>query len=60
MRIYEIAKETGVSSADVLEAAKAAGVAASSAISNVNGDEARKLREALKGADAAAVAAKRQ
>ena len=60
MRIYEIAKETGVSSADVLEAAKAAGVAASSAISNVNGDEAGKLREALKGADAAAVAAKRQ
>ena len=60
MRIDEIAKETGVSSADVLEAAKAAGVAASSAISNVNGDEARKLREALKGADAAAVAAKRQ
>ena len=60
MRIYEIAKEAGVSSADVLKAAKAAGVAASSAISNVNGDEARKLREALKGADAAAVAAKRQ
>ena len=60
MRIYEIAKETGVSSADVLKAAKAAGVAASSAISNVNGDEAGKLREALKGADAAAVAAKRQ
>ena len=60
MRIYEIAKEAGVSSADVLEAAKAAGVAASSAISNVNGDEAGKLREALKGADAAAVAAKRQ
>ena len=60
MRIYEIAKETGVSSADVLKAAKAAGVAASSAISNVNGDEAGKLREALKGADAATVAAKRQ
>ena len=60
MRIYEIAKEAGVSSADVLKAAKAAGVAASSAISNVNGDEARKLREALKGADAATVAAKRQ
>ena len=60
MRIYEIAKEAGVSSADVLEAAKAAGVAASSAISNVNGDEAGKFREALKGADAATVAAKRQ
>ena len=60
MRIYEIAKEAGVSSADVLEAAKATGVAASSAISNVNGDEAGKLREALKGADAATVAAKRQ
>ena len=58
MRIYEIAKEAGVSSADVLKAAKAAGVAASSAISNVN--EAGKLREALKGADAATVAAKRQ
>ena len=60
MRIYEIAKETGVSSADVLKAAKAAGVAASNAISDVNGDEVGKLREALKGADAAAAAAKRQ
>ena len=40
MRIYEIAKEAGVTSADVLKAAEAAGVDAASAISTVTGDEA--------------------
>lgn len=59
MRIYEIAKEAGVTSADVLKAAEAAGIDASSAISTVTGDEAGKLREALKGADASAAKAKR-
>ena len=60
MRIYEIAKETGVTSADVLKAAEAAGVGASSAISSVGEDDAGKLREALKGADASAAKAKRE
>ena len=60
MRIYEIAKEAGVTSAEVLKAAETAGVGASSAISTVTGDEARKLREALKGADASAAKAKRE
>lgn len=59
MRIYEIAKEAGVTSADVLKAAEAAGVEASNAISNVNGADAVKLRDALKGADKAALEAKR-
>ena len=60
MRIYEIAKEAGVTSADVLKAAEAAGIDASSAISTLTGDEAGKLREALKGADASAAKAKRE
>ena len=59
MRIYEIAKETGVTSADVLKAAAAAGVEASSAISAVTGDEAGRIRAEMKGVDAAAVKAKR-
>ena len=59
MRIYEIAKEAGVTSADVLKAADAAGVDASSAISSVSDGDAGKLREALKGADASAAKAKR-
>ena len=60
MRIYEIAKEAGVTSADVLKAAEAAGVDASSAISSVGDGDAGKLREALKGADASAAKAKRE
>ena len=60
MRIYEIAKEAGVTSADVLKAAEAAGVGASSAISTLTGDEAGRIREALKGADASAAKAKRE
>ena len=60
MRIYEIAKEAGVTSADVLKAAEAAGIGASSAISSVNDGAAEKLCEALKGADASAAKAKRE
>ena len=60
MRIYEIAKEAGVSSADVLKAADAAGIGASSAISSVSDGDAGKLREQLKGADASAAKAKRE
>ncbi|MBQ0033610.1 MAG: translation initiation factor IF-2 N-terminal domain-containing protein, partial [bacterium] len=60
MRIYEIAKEAGVTSADVLRAAEAAGIGASSAISTLTGDEAGKLREQLRGADASAAKAKRE
>ena len=60
MRIYEIAKEAGVTSADVLKAAESAGVGASSAISTLTGDEVGKIREALKGADASAAKAKRE
>ena len=60
MRIFEIAKEAGVTSADVLKAAEAAGVSASSAISNLGDGDAAKLREQLKGVDASAVKAKRE
>ena len=59
MRIYEIAKEVGVTSADVIKAAERADIEASSAISSVDAGEAKALLEALKGADRAAVAAKR-
>ena len=60
MRIYELAKEAGVSSADVLAAAGSAGVGASSAISSISGEEAGRLREALAGVDAARSAARRK
>ena len=59
MRVYELARETGVGSADVLKAAAAAGVDATSAISTLSGADVDKLRESLKGADAAAVTARR-
>ena len=59
MRIYEIAKEAGVTSADVLKAADAVGIDASSAISSVSDGEAGALREALKGSDGSAAQAKR-
>ena len=60
MRVYELARETGVSSAEVLQAAESAGIDAASAISTLTGGDADKLREALKGADRAALAAKRE
>ena len=59
MRIYEIAKEAGVTSADVLKAAETAGIVASTAISSVEDGDAVKLREALKGVDAAETKARR-
>ena len=55
MRIYEIAKEAGVTSAEVLRAAEAAGIEASNAISSVDADEAGKLRAAVQGASSSAV-----
>ena len=58
MRVYELAKEAGVTSADVIKAAEAAGVAVSSAISTVDDAAAERLRGAL-GAGAGDAAAKR-
>ena len=60
MRIYEIAKEIGVSSAEVLKAAEAAGIAASTAISSIEGEDVNTLRGALKGADRASTVTKAQ
>ena len=47
MRVYELAKEAGVTSADVIKAAEAAGIAVTSAISAVDGSDADRLRGAL-------------
>ncbi len=47
MRIYELAKEAGVTSVEVLKAAEAAGMEATSAISSVDDGEAQTLRAAL-------------
>ena len=47
MRIYEIAKEAGVTSVEVLKAAEAAGMEATSAISSVDDGEAEALRAAV-------------
>ncbi len=58
MRVYELAKEAGVTSADVIKAAEAAGVAVSSAISTVDDAAAERLRGAL-GAGAGDAVAKR-
>ena len=44
MRVYELAKEAGVTSADVIKAAEAAGVAVSSAISTVDDAAAERLK----------------
>lgn len=49
MRVYEIAKTAGVTSADVLEAAQSLGIKAASAISTLSGDEAGRIQLALKG-----------
>ncbi len=59
MRVFEIAREVGVSSVDVLKAAEAAGIDVSSAISSVCGDDADRIRAALDGADKLAIAARR-
>ena len=47
MRIYEIAREAGVTSVEVLKAAEAAGMEATSAISSVDADEAAALKAAV-------------
>ena len=47
MRIYELAKESGVTSVEVLKAAEEAGMEATSAISSVDDGEAETLRSAL-------------
>ena len=47
MRIYEIAREAGVTSVEVLKAAEAAGMEATSAISSVDADEAAALKVAV-------------
>ena len=47
MRIYEIARESGVTSVEVLKAAEAAGIEASNAISSVDADEAAALKAAV-------------
>ena len=60
MRIYELARELGLTSQDVLVAAASAGVKAASAISSVEDGDAGKLRTALSGVDVRASAAKRE
>ena len=60
MRVYEIAKEVGVTSYDVLAAAKNVGVGAASAISMVDGVEAQKIKEALASIDSGATKKKRE
>ncbi len=60
MRIYEIAREAGVSSTDVIAVAETAGIDVSSAISTVSEKEANRLRESLKGADRAAAESRRK
>ncbi len=59
MRVYEIAKETGVSSADVLNAAEKSGVEVANAISTVEAADVEKIRQALAGHAAGEVEAKR-
>ena len=59
MRVYELARELGVGSVDVVNAASALGVDAVSAISTLTGGDTDKLRQQLSGADKAALEAKR-
>ena len=59
MRIYEIAREAGVTSAEALKAAVRAGMEATSAISVVDDSDVTALRNALKGVDRAAIEARR-
>ena len=60
MRIYEIAKKAGVTSADILKAAESAGVAAASAISSVTDSDAEKLFASLSQVDVSAVKSVRE
>jgi translation initiation factor IF-2 len=63
MRVYELAKEAGVTSAAILKAAEAAGIDVSSALSRIAAAEAGALKTAVgrlsKGKNEAARAAKR-
>ncbi len=59
MRVYEIAKEAGVTSAEVLQVAEKAGVEVSSAISSVEDSELAALKLALATAPKTDVAARR-
>ena len=59
MRVYEIAKEAGISSTDVLNAAEKSGVEVSNAISTVEAADVEKIRQALAGHAAGEVEAKR-
>ncbi len=59
MRVFEIAREIGVSSADVVKAAESVGIDATNAISAICGDDANRLRAAFAGADRAALEARR-
>ena len=47
MRVYELAKEAGVSSVDVLKAAESCGAEVSSAISSIDGDDLAMLKQAV-------------
>ena len=55
MRIYELAKESGVTSAEIIRAAEAAGIGVSSAISMVNDGDAAKIRDVVAKSDRSAV-----
>ena len=59
MRVFELAREVGVSSADVIKAARNADVEATSAISSLDSGDADKLRSVLAGLDREALAARR-
>ncbi|MCQ2367507.1 MAG: translation initiation factor IF-2 [Kiritimatiellae bacterium] len=58
MRVYEIAKAAGVTSAEVIKAASSLGIKATSAISTMNGDEAGRISLALKGVSSEGLAAR--
>ena len=59
MRVFELAKELGVSSGDVIRAVKAAGFEATTAISRVYDAEVEPLKAALSGVDREALKARR-
>lgn len=60
MRVYEIAKEAGISSAEVLSAAEGSGIEVSNAISVVDAADVAKLRQAIAGRAAGGIVAKRE
>lgn len=47
MRVYEIAKEAGISSAEVLVAAEKSGVEVTNAISSIDAEDVAKIRQAI-------------